>query len=173
MDKISLNGVFNIDNENLNDYETNQSIDFKLNDNIDANNNEKIININNNNNNINHCSSIKDENNENNTVNDDFNEYETASDVHLHSIKKNYSLNSFDNNNETMEINNKNNHANILRLVHDYALMHTFLKEQNIYSDPKDYYKRRTIIIYKRNNMFGFDLQVRFLDILNNSQFNF
>lgn len=65
----------------------------------------------------------------------------------------------------------------------NYTLMNKLLKEQNIYSDPKDYYvslcllnffsfyilnfifllfkKRRTITINRKEGSFGFDLQVR------------
>jgi hypothetical protein len=87
------------------------------------------------------------------------NSYENTSEAYLKSFKKKKSLNLNDN-----EVDTNNDHPfvdnNLYVSAKNYTIMNKLLKEQNIHSDPKDYYKRRTIIISRKLNNFGFDLQV-------------
>ena len=86
--------------------------------------------------------------------------FETSSDSSSNKFKKNQSY--FDYN----KIDNQNfEHNHISSNEEDNNSMNKFIKEQNIYSDPKDYYKRRTIIINKKQGSFGFDIQVCYYKI--------
>ena len=103
-------------------------------------------------------------NDDNYTLNDEYND---ESNAHLQSYRKRRStsainsttlLTAADKSKCQQLINIDENY--VYKLAKNYKLMSKFIKEQNIYSDPKFNYKRRTICINKKNNLFGFDLQV-------------
>jgi len=98
----------------------------------------------------------------NNNNNDEYMEIESQSNLKL--FRKRSSASSARKSN--MIVRNENRLTTkldddyIFKLAQNYKLMNKLLKEQNIYSDPKDNYKRRTISITRKPGAnYGFDLQ--------------
>lgn len=101
----------------------------------------------------------------NNTNNDEYMEIESQSNSKL--FRKRSSASSTRKANQLVHIGNqlttKLDDDYVYKLAQNYKLMNKLLKEQSIYSDPKDNYKRRTISITRKPGAhYGFDLQVFF-----------
>jgi hypothetical protein len=59
-------------------------------------------------------------------------------------------------------------HINPLKTAQNYTLRNNLINERSIYSDPKDNYKRRTLVVERKTEeqKFGFDIQVSVVDFL-------
>lgn len=132
----------------------------KNNINDESDNNEKFLFTNDN-----LANSDINNNNHNNNNNDECMEIESQRNLKL--FRKRSSASSARNSNKTHISTRNDDQLNkldddyIFKLAQNYGLMNKLLKEQNIYSDPKDNYKRRTISITRKpGTNYGFDLQV-------------